>query len=155
MRKLCIAVIFCMFFSGCASYKNDVPVQLIATTLCKKIEGSENLAEASPDYIKYCMDSDLSLFSEYIVLYPFAGIEYNEIGIFKVKSLDDIKAATAEIDRYILFKKSNWDTRYLNDEFKKTDNSKPIICGNYIFYTILSKEESNAAINIFEKLIKK
>ncbi len=153
MKKLCILLVFCFLFTACSAVKDDMPVQLLAMSIGKKINGFENLAEASSDYIKYCMNSDLSLYSEYIVLYPFAGTKYNEIGIFKVRDKGEIQNGIKEVEKYLLFKKSNWDTRYMGEEFDKIKNAKVTAYGNYILYTILSENEAKTAIKNFKKML--
>lgn len=153
MKKLCILLVFCFLFTACSAVKDDIPVQLLAMSIGKKINGFENLAEASSDYIKYCMNSDLSLYSEYIVLYPFAGTKYNEIGIFKVRDKGEIQNGIQEVEKYLLFKKSNWDTRYMGEEFEKIENAKVTAYGNYILYTILSENEAKTAIKNFKKML--
>lgn len=153
MKKLCILLVFCFLFTACSAVKDDIPVQLLAMSIGKKINGFENLAEASSDYIKYCMNSDLSLYSEYIVLYPFAGTKYNEIGIFKMRHKEEIQNGIKEVEKYLLFKKSNWDTRYMGEDFDKIKNAKVTAYGNYILYTILSENESKTAIKNFKKML--
>ena len=154
MKKLSIALLICLLLASCSPIKDDMPVQILAAELSDEISGFENLTEASADYIKYCMKSDLSLYSEYIVLYPFAGTTYNEIGIFKVKNADDIDKGVKEVNNYLNFKKENWDTRYLGDEFKKIENAKITPFGQYILYTILSENESKDVIEEFKDELK-
>ena len=155
MRKVCFLIIFCLLISGCESVKNDMPVQLVAEKLGEKISNFEHLGTASADYIKYCMQSDLTLYAEYTVLYPFSGTKYNEIGIFKVKSNDDLSKGLKEVKNYLLFKKSNWDTRYNSQELSKINNAKICHCGNYILYTILAENEESAVIKEFKTVLKK
>lgn len=155
MKKVCLLLIFCFLFTSCSLVKDDMPVQLLAMAIGEKIEGFSNLAEASTDYIKYCMSSDLSLYSEYIVLYPFSGSKYNEIGIFKVRDKNNLQKGINEVNNYLKFKKSNWDTRYMGEEFKKIETAKIKSCGHYILYTILSESESKSAVRKFEKMLKR
>ena len=154
MKKLLLTAIICIIIVSCSAPKDDIPVQILATTLGEKIDGFENLTQASDDYIKYCMESDLSLYSEYIVLYPFAGTEYNEIGIFKVDDANNTDEGIKEVEKYLMFKKSNWDTRYKNDEFSKIENAKITSCGKYILYTILSDAEMESVISAFKASLK-
>ena len=155
MKKLCILLILFFLFSSCSMIKDDMPVQLLSMAIGEKIEGFENLAEASTDYIKYCMGSDLSLYSEYIVMYPFSGTKYNEIGLFKVKDKKDLQKGINEVENYLKFKKSNWDTRYMGEEFKKIETAQIKSCGHYILYTILSESENKSAVRRFEKMLKR
>lgn len=143
-----------MAITSCAVAKDTVPVQILAACVGEEIDGFENLAEASTDYIKYCMSSDLSLYSEYIVLYPFSGTEYNEVGIFKVKDEGDVGDGKNEIEGYLKFKKDNWDTRYMGEEFNKIENAKVTSFGKYIMYTILNEDETKEATEKFIKTLK-
>lgn len=154
MKKVFIFVFACIFISSCSTAKDTVPVQILAASLGNKINGFENMTEVSTDYIKYCMNSDLSLYSEYIVLYPFSGTEYNEIGIFKVKCEKSIEKGVAEVKNYLLFKKSNWDTRYMEDEFVKIENAEVCTLGKYILYAILNDGERENVIKTFEEILK-
>ncbi len=113
------------------------------------------MSEASTDYIKYCTGNDLSIFSEYIILYPFSGTEYNEYGIFKVSEKQNAKKGIDVIKTYLSFKKSNWDTRYMGEEYTKICNAKITSKGDYILYTILSDEESKSVEKLFGKLLTK
>ncbi len=145
MKKTIFIIALCIFITSCTTAKDTVPVQIIAEYIGTEINGFENLAEASEDYIKYCMKSELELYSEYIVLYPFAGNTYNEFGIFKVHKEDDIKRGIEEIRGYLAFKTENWDTRYMGSEFDKIKNAKVYSFGKYILYTILSPNDSKTA----------
>ena len=154
MKKLCISMVLCLLLTSCSKVKDDVPVQILATELGNEIDGYNNMAEASTDYINYCMNSDLSLYSEYIVLYPFAGTVYNEFGIFKVKNSDDIDKGIEEVKYYLNFKKENWDTRYLGEEFAKIEKAEVTTFGKYILYTILGDEEKKDVIDEFKENLK-
>lgn len=151
MKKLCCLLLVVCLFTACGSVRDDMPVQILAAALGEEIEGFENLTSASADYIRYCMGSDLSLYEEYVVLYPFSGTEYNEIGVFKLKNADDIGKGREELQKYLTFKKDNWDTRYNGEEFNKIETSRIQTCGRYLLYTILATNEANAVTERFEK----
>lgn len=155
MKKFLCLLTVCLLLASCGQVNDAVPVQILADALGKEIDGYENLGQASSDYISYCMNSDLSLYEEYIVLYPFAGTVYNEIGIFKLKDASETEEGIAEIRRYLAFKKRNWDTRYRSDELSKIENAVVTCEGRYLLYTILNPDESQAVANRFEKELKK
>ena len=154
MKRICILCTVCFLLVACAPTNDAVPVQILADALGEKIQGYTDLGPASSDYIAYCMGSDLSLYEEYIVLYPFAGTVYNEIGIFKLKDRSRKEDGIAEIKRYLAFKKENWDTRYRKDELAKIDNASVVCIGRYLLYTILSPTESEAVRKQFEAELK-
>lgn len=154
MKKFCFVLVFCLILASCSGVKDDIPVQILAASLGEEIGGFENMAEASTDYIKYCMGSDLSIYSEYIVLYPFAGTVYNEFGIFKVDDKADLDKGIEEVSNYINFKKENWDTRYNGEEFEKIEKAEVTNCGRYILYTILGDGERKEVINEFKDELK-
>lgn len=155
MKKICLLLLLCLLFNACAQVNDAVPVQILADALGKEIDGYENLSQASPDYIGYCMSSDLALYEEYIVLYPFAGTVYNEIGIFKLKDASGMENGIAEIKHYLAFKKQNWDTRYRRDELSKIENATIVCEGRYLLYTILSPEEGKAVCKRFKEELKR
>lgn len=149
---IAFALLLCL--QSCASVRNDVPVQLLADAVGEKIENFSNLSQASTDYIRYCMKSDLSLYDEYLILYPFSGTAYNEIGIFKLAADADGEKALSELEGYLDFKKKNWDTRYNADEYGKIESARIIRRGRYFLYTILSQAEREAAEKAFADALK-
>lgn len=149
---LALVLPFCL--PSCESVRDDVPVQLLADAVGAKIEGFSHLSQASTDYIRYCMKSDLSLYDEYLILYPFSGTAYNEIGIFKLAAEADGEKALSEIDGYLNFRKKNWDTRYNADEYGKIESARIIRRGRYFLYTILSQAERDAAEKAFFDALK-
>ena len=155
MKKTSAIFLVCLLLFSCSPVKTTVPVQIIAGCLKERIEGFEHLSEASEDYIKYCTQGDLSAFSEYIVLYPFSGEKYNELGVFKVSDTHNVDDGVSVIRKYLSFKKSNWDTRYNGDEYNKICNATITTQGKYILFTILSDEDSKTTIKLFKKLLKK
>ena len=151
MLKKLLAICLCLSLFACSDVRDDIPVQILSERLLENINGSENMSEASTDYIKYCMESDLGIYSEYIVLYPFAGKIYNEIGIFKVRDEKDVEKAVSEVKSYITFKTENWDTRYMGEEFEKIKNSEIVPLGKYVLYTILSENEQKKVVEEYKK----
>ena len=141
MKRLLAIFIFCCILVSCTA-KEDMPVQILAQELGEEIENFDNLAEADDDYIKHCMNSDLSLYSEYIVMSPSQGDAYNEFGIFKVKDMNDINKGIEEVKKYLNFKKENFDAKYSTDEYKKIENAKVTRFGKYILFTALNEAES-------------
>ena len=71
--SLLLALLLLLCLLSCESVREDIPVQLLADTVGTKIEGFSHLSQASTEYIRYCMNSDLSLYDEYLILYPFSG----------------------------------------------------------------------------------
>lgn len=152
--SLLLALLLLLCLLSCESVREDIPVQLLADTVGTKIEGFSHLSQASTDYIRYCMNSDLSLYDEYLILYPFSGTAYNEIGIFKLAAGANGEKALSEIEGYLNFKKKNWDTRYNADEYGKIERARIVRHGRYFLYTILSQAERDAAEKAFSDALK-
>ena len=146
--SLCLVCLLLLSFAAC-SVRDDVPVQVIADTVGCKLEGYAHLSPASDDFIRYCMKSDLSLYEEHLILCPFSGSAYNEIGLFKLAADADREEALSELDAYLAFRKSNWDMRYSADECVKIEHARVVSCGRYLFFAILSDAERTAAENAF------
>ena len=157
--KKCLSLLFALLLllclPSCESVRDDIPVQRLADAVGTKIEGFSHLSQASADYIRYCMKSDLSLYDEYLILYPFSGTAYNEIGIFKLAADADGEKALSEIEGYLNFKKKNWDTRYNADEYGKIERARIVRHGRYFLYTILSQAERDAAEKAFADALKR
>ncbi len=95
------------------------------------------------------MKSDLSLYEEHLILCPFSGSSYNEIGIFKLTPDADRESALSEVRAYLAFRRANWDMRYNADECIKVEHARVISRGRYLFFAILSDAERNAAESAF------
>lgn len=149
LLSLCLACLLLLSLAACQSVRDDVPVQVIADTVGCKIEGYTHLSPASDDFIRYCMKSDLSLYEEHLVLCPFSGSVYNEIGIFKLLPDADRASALSELETYLAFRKSNWDMRYNADECVKIEHARVVTCGRYLFFAVLSDAERAAAESAF------
>lgn len=146
---LCLAVCLLLPLAACQRVRDDVPVQIIADAVGSKIEGYANLSAASDDYLRYCMKSDLSLYEEHLLLCPFAGHVYNEIGIFKLMPEADREQALSELQGYLDFRTANWDMRYKADECTKVEHARVLARGRYCFFAILSDAERTAAEKAF------
>ena len=146
---LCLAVFLLFPLTACQRIRDDVPVQIIADAVGSKIEGYANLSAASDDYLRYCMKSNLTLYEEHLLLCPFAGQIYNEIGIFKLMPDADRAQALSELQGYLAFRTANWDMRYKADECAKAEHARVLVCGRYCFFAILSDAERAAAEKAF------
>lgn len=159
-RALTVCLAFflslCMLctLTACGSVRDDVPVQLIADAVGGKIDGYENLSPASDDYLRYCMKSDLSRFEEHLLLCPFAGNVYREIGIFKLAAGADRASALAELRGYLAFRAANWDMRYKAEECEKIKHARLVTRGRYCFFAILSDAERAAAEKAFADVLR-
>lgn len=151
MKRLLSLCLVCLLLPSLAAcgVRDDVPVQVIADTVGCKIEGYAHLSSASDDFIRYCMKSDLSLYEEHLILCPFSGSAYNEIGIFKLTPDADRSRALSELEAYLAFRKLNWDMRYNADECVKIEHARVVTCGRYLFFAVLSDSERAAAENAF------
>lgn len=145
-----IFIFFLCFFiatalTACGTVSADVPVQVIADCVGSRLEEYAQLSAASDDYIRYCMKSDLSLYEEHLLLCPYAGSNYTEIGIFKLTAEADRDAACAELMRYLDFKQKNWDMRYRANDFVQIAHARVLMRGRYCFFAIVS-DEARAAV---------
>ncbi len=152
MKRLlsaCLACLTLFSLAACGAVRDDVPVQVIADAVGSEVDGYTHLSPASDDFIRYCMKSDLSLYEEHLILCPFSGSSYNEIGIFKLTPDADRENALSEVRAYLTFRRANWDMRYNADECIKVEHARVISRGRYLFFAILSDAERNAAESAF------
>lgn len=153
LKRFCVIFALCLLFTSCESIADEMPIQLIADTVGEAVEGYECLSPASVSYIRYCMNSDLSLYRQYLVLYPFSGTVYNEFGIFILNDTADKAAAQKEIKNYLKFKKENWDMRYGATDYEKIEHPLLFSHGRYLFYGILSERDKQAVKQKLKKLL--
>ena len=164
MKKITLitALLLCLIMSlnACASYKNDVAVNDLTTEVLGAVSTQGGYAAmddlflslefANPDLIK----SDVS---EWMICASNSQTTVDEFGIFHVKDGGDAEAVKAEVWDYVQATQVKLEVfldMYEPAEKTKLENAQIEIVGNYVVYTILTDEDTAAAMDAIKAKLK-
>ena len=160
MKRRILLILLCLLTLAFSSCKQ----QTRGSALTSKGVSSALIAEISePDaYMEYTSE-DISYFSfasgkdlDISVLYSLDSTDVGEIGVVQVES-DKAKEMLSEIEDHLKAQreeKSAFLKSYAPDELSKLENAKAKRFGEYIVYTILSPEDTEAVFKKAEELLK-
>ncbi len=157
-----LAVTMVLAFASCSKkieYKNDVAVTTLADSVKKTIPLNDGYITADTDYIEFNFKDMPSPDESVILMAANSSSNINEIGIFKAngygaKGENILKSA----EQYIKTKAENsraFVESYAPAECKKLDEAQCKVFGDYIVYTVLTKEDASKVFDAFEKALKK
>lgn len=141
-----------------------IPISAEANLDAKAL--SEKLQEAVPAKFGYVDNS------EYYMSSYFSGLEdvddfyivtcadstnFNEIGVFHLKSNEHLAANHKLLKKYLLKIKQNFESGvvYNIEEYPKFENAKVFSVGNYLVYTVLDRAASQKAEQAARSALKK
>ncbi len=152
---LCIAVFGTLCGCGESSsvtLRDDVPTIDISAAIDSAIT-SDGLITVDESYILGRMKIDTSKCSDYIVRITSIGTAIDEYGIFRTAD----EAAAAEIasqaETYLERYLASWMEEYRPEEKPKLLAAKVHTVGVYVFYSVMSETDSDAALSALNDLI--
>jgi len=154
MKKPVVCLLLCvMIFASCGKSEEafaSVPAAELSGALSPLLVNSAKLAAVDDDYVKFMLEIDLETVEEYVLLQQNSGTEIDQYGIFKVKEDGDTQAISDKITAYLDAMLSNFDNfNYMPGERVKLADARVEVIGDYVIYTVLSADESDA---VFEKM---
>ena len=145
-------------FSSCSGSSDtaaDIPVADLTAAADGHIANAAKLSAVDDDYIKGSLEVDPAMLSEYILKIQVSGTEIDQYGIFKVADENNVQAVADSLNAYLDMMRANWEALpYQPQEKPKLDSAGVEIIGNYVLFTILSAEESDAVVNAVNDMLK-
>ena len=160
MKKILLFIalaISMLIFPSCkqAEYSSSLTSKELSDALMGQISGSE-------DYIEYT-DEELSYFdfaknadADITVLYSRAAEDVGEIGVIRI-SKEKAKEMQSAVENYLKMQKNEkaaFFKNYAPGELSKLDRAEVRRFGDYIIFTVLSSEDSQAVFNKVEEILK-
>ena len=145
-------------FASCGekevSYKTGVDLPSLTSSLEETVSKSDNLTDATDDFLEFFLEVDPSLCESYTLRIPAGAESIDEYAIFEAKTDEDAASILDALTKYLKGRGEAWDGRYNASEKPKLDNAGTFRYGSYVGYVILSTEEKPAFLAAFEKAIK-
>ena len=146
-----------LIFPSCkqAEYSSSLTSKELSDALVGQISGFE-------DYIEYT-DEELSYFdfakdgdADITLLYSRAAEDIGEIGVIRISN-DKAKEMKASVEEYLetqRTEKAAFFKNYAPGELLKLERAEVRHFGDYIIFTVLSSEDSQAVFNKAEEILK-
>ncbi len=105
-------------------------------------------------YMQYHFTS-LSFVDDCCVVVCTESTNFNEFGVFHVKSASDAKLCEKQLKRYLKDAKERFQSGVVYDikEYPKFENAKVTVIGQYVIYTILDSAQSKDAIRAVKQIL--
>ena len=161
---LCICLIAAAILSvtscGNSQYKDDVSIDSLSNAITNAVPEENGYTTLGNDYItlEFTGAADITEnTSAYCVVASTTSSNINEFGIFHVKEDGDKAKVKNAVESYVsqqTGKLRSMLEMYSADELSKLDEAKVTIYGNYVIYTIFSKEQTDVALKAVTNLLK-
>ncbi len=147
---------------GGTSYRNDLSSAEVMNTVLASVPLDEGYRQVSDSFV-----SESSFGAQYTVLLENSTDYYiavseksdmnvDEIGVFHVKNGGKVEDMKAIVSDYITARTRQYEdllVSYNPEELPKLEEATVMVCGNYIYYSILSESRTATAKNAFEDAV--
>ncbi len=149
---LCLAALLCLGACGKkAAWRTDVPLDKLAETVEKYLDGSR-LVTMQESFLKsYNMDP--AIFSDWLVKLDNYGA-IDEYGIFKAPDEQGVAAVKQAAEDYLKLRRDTWMEEYMPEEKPKLTQAEVKVCGLYVIYAIVSDDARGKILTDFENALK-
>ncbi len=144
---------------GGEKYRNDLTSAQVMEQIKAAIPSEEGYRQVSDGFIsESSWGANYTVLLEnvtdhYIAVSEKSDMNVDEIGVFHVKDgskVDDLKTIVSDYVKARTMQHRDLLVSYNPAELPKLDEAEVKVCGNYIYYSILSEERTELAENAFE-----
>lgn len=148
---LAVLFAFCSYSVLCASSKSAESVSEIIRRQAPEDFGYLDNTEY---YMQYYF-SELSFVDDACIVACNESTNFNEFGVFHVKSESNIKPCVKVLQSYLQKAKARFKSGIVYDvqEYPKFENAKVTVIGQYVIYTILDSKQSKAALDAVKNFL--
>ena len=165
MKKLTLiaAMLLCLSlcFTACDSYRNDVPVNDLASAVLNAVSTEGGFTAVDADYVSLefaTPDTISANVQEWTICVSTSQSTVDEFGIFRVKDGGDVNAVKAEVETYVQALQVKLEVfleMYDPAEKTKLENAQVFVFGNYVVFTMLTDADTTAATNAVKAALEK
>lgn len=140
-------------------YRDDLTSAEIMETVKTAIPSEEGYRQVSDGYISASTWGESytvlleNTTDHCIIVSEESDMNIDEVGVFRVKSSARVEDLKAIVEAYVegqTLRYRDLLASYNPDELPKLDEAEVEVCGNYIYYSILSEVRTEAAKDAFE-----
>ncbi len=137
-----------------ASYSNEIDVKTVADKIESCVQLADGYYTTDSDYLDFYFEGANPLVDSYEIRIANVSTNINQFGVFKVKE-GSAEAMKTLCEGYLELKMANWlvQADYIESEHPKMVNSEARVFGNYVIYTILSKDDREVVFAEVEDLL--
>ncbi|MBQ9779915.1 MAG: DUF4358 domain-containing protein [Clostridia bacterium] len=148
---------------GGDEYRDDLTSAQVMEKIKTAIPSEEGYRQVSESYISASMWGENytvlleNITDHCIIVSEKSDVNIDEVGVFHVKDSAKVAELKAIVEAYVegqTLRFRDLLISYNPDELPKLDEAEVEVCGNYIYYSILSEARTEAAENAFEGAIK-
>ena len=164
MKKLIIlaALLLCpiLCLSACDSYRNDVAVNDLSSAVLNAVSTQGGYTAMDSDYVSLEFSNPnviVSNVQEWMICASSSQSTVDEFGIFRVKEGGDVNAVKAEVWDYVQATQVKLEVFLdMYDPLEKTklENAEIVVYGNYVIFTMLTEQDSSAALEAVQNALK-
>lgn len=140
------------------AYRDDVSVESLSATVSALIPVEGGYDMSGEDFLKYYFDFDGDhTIDGYAIAASSASSDVNEYGILHVNDPEQVSEVEQLANVYLSNQRdflSTFVNTYNAAEMAKLEAMQVRVFGNYIVYTILSAEDTQAVMNAVESALK-
>ncbi len=147
---------------GGDKYRNDLTSAQVMDQIKAVIPTEEGYRQVSDGYISASMWGEnytvlLDNTTDHcIIVSEKSDVNIDEVGVFHVKDSAKVEDLKAIVEAYVegqTLRFRDLLISYNPDELPKLDEATVVVCGNYIYYSILSEAGTATAKTAFEKAL--
>lgn len=148
---------------GGDKYRNDLTSAQVMDQIKTAIPSEEGYRQVSEGYISASMWGEnytalLDNTTDHcIIVSEKSDVNIDEVGVFHVKDSAKVDELKTIVETYVegqTLRFRDLLISYNPDELPKLDEATVIVCGNYIYYSILSEARTETAKTAFENAVK-
>lgn len=158
---LILSTVFCLF-CACGGSKDTYKDDVSPTTLIDKLTAALPQADgydtgaADADYYAFYFNSDPAI-DAYAFAFSSSSSDVSEMGVLHVTKEEDVEHVKTLAENYITAQKSFYGSfaqTYNASEMDKLDAAAVHVCGHYVLFTILTKKDTQTALDIVQKTLR-
>ena len=137
-------------------YSDTLDCSYITKDLQAEMLDDQEYSYYSTEDIAFMLE-DSGKFDSYSVIYSNSSDDIGEVGVFHASSAEESMELFDDISEYIAdlkTEKSSFVKNYLPEEQKKLDGARVERFGNYVVFTVLDPNQSNAVFKEVERMLK-
>ena len=143
-----------------STYRADVASSEITEAAKDAIGFSSDYFDASAETydVFFGAEAAFAAVEDCNIVYHVTETNVDQFGVFRVKTGDDVAAVEAMVQTYVDGQVSylnSFAAAYNRDELDKIENANVSSLGNYVYFTILSKEAAAAFTDALQAALEK